>query len=103
MDPFDPWSGDQTNISFRAGTRGYKVFTVKHATVFTKNKFNSQQELRYDYDWRRTKEFSKVHRYHAMVANIRLNNMLSGEYLGFWGAPSQESIDKYNLFLISKE
>lgn len=103
IDPFDPWSGDQTNISFRAGTRGYRVFTVRDATVFTKDKFNSEQELRYEYDWRRTKEFSKVHGYHAMVANIRLNKMLSGEYLGFWGAPTKESIDNYKLFLSSND
>jgi hypothetical protein len=96
-DPFDPWSGDQTNISFRAGTRGYRMFTVRHATVFTKDKFDKTGSLLYDYDWRRS-NFSPVHDYQSKKAHIRLANILSGKYIGFWGAPDKESIDKYQSF-----
>lgn len=97
-DPFDPWSGDQTNIAFRAGTRGYRMFTVKEATVFTKDKFGKDSQLLYSYDWRRTVNFSRVHGYLSSKSHKRLENILSGRYLGFWGAPSQESIEKYQSF-----
>lgn len=96
-DPFDPWSGDQTNISFRAGTRGYRMFTVKHATVFTKDKFNKNGSLIYDYDWRRS-DWTSVHKYQFVKAHGRLQEILSGRYLGFWGAPDKESIDRYQSF-----
>ncbi len=97
-DPFDPWSGDQTNISVRAGTRGYRMFTVKEATVFTKDKFNSNHELMYEYDWRRTTNYSPVHSYHAIKAHKRLESILNGNYLGFWGSPTKEALDQYQSF-----
>lgn len=102
-DPLDPWHGDQTNISFRAGTRGYRMFTVKDATLFTKDKCYSDGTLRYEGDWRTAPTLSKVQSYHTSNSNIRLNKFLNGEELGFWGAPSQESIDDYKLFLSSNQ
>jgi hypothetical protein len=96
-DPFDPWSGDQTNISFRAGTRGYRMFTVKKATLFTKSKFNKDRELLYSYDWRWAQN-SEVREYLGMKAKKQLKDILSGEYLGFWGAPDKKSIKKYESF-----
>ena len=97
-DPFDPWSGDQTNISVRAGTRGYRMFTVRQATVFTKDKFSKNHELLYDYDWRRTSTYSHVHSYHARKSHKNLEDILSGRYLGFWGAPDKESLKNYQSF-----
>lgn len=94
-DPFDPWSGDQTNMSFRAGTRGYRMFTVKQATVFTKDKFNKNHELIYDYDWRRVTNSSTVYSYLSRKSHKRLEDILTGRYLGFWGAPDKDSIEKY--------
>jgi hypothetical protein len=94
-DPFDPWHGDQTNISFRAGTRGYRMFTVKDATLFTKDKCFSDGTLRYKDDWREASKDSTVWSYHVKNSNIRLNKMLAAEELGFWGAPNKESIHAY--------
>jgi hypothetical protein len=101
-DPLDPWHGDQTNISFRAGTRGYRMFTVKDATVFSKDKCNIDGTLRYEGDWRTAPKLSRVWEYHINKSNVRLNKFLSGEEIGFWGAPNQKSIDDYKLFLSSK-
>ena len=100
-DPLDPWHGDQTNISFRAGTRGYRMFTVKDAVLFSKDKCNIDGTLRYESDWRTSPKLSKVWNYHVDKSNIRVNKFLSGEELGFWGAPSKKSINDYNLFLSS--
>ena len=102
-DPFDTWHGDQTNISFRAGTRGYRMFTVKDATLFTKDKCYTDGTLRYESDWRTAPMLSKVQSYHTANSYIRVNKFLSGEELGFWGAPSQKSIDDYKLFLSSNQ
>jgi hypothetical protein len=102
-DPHDPWHGDQTNISFRAGTRGYRMFTVKEATVFSKDKCNRNGSLRYKDDWRTSPKSSHVWDYQTRNSNIRLNKILSGEYLGFWGAPNKESIEDYRLFFSSDD
>ena len=93
-DPRDPWNGDQTNISFRAGTRGYRMFTVKQTTVFSKNKFDKNGKLLYSYDWRIV-DYSKVREHLSFKASIELKKILSGEYVGFWGAPDKKSIDTY--------
>ena len=85
-------------MSFRAGTRGYRMFTVKQATVFTKDKFDRDHKLIYDYDWRRTPNYSSVHSYLSRKSHKRLENILTGRYLGFWGAPDKESIEKYQSF-----
>jgi hypothetical protein len=97
-DPFDTWYGDQTNISFRAGTRGYRMFTVKDATLFTKDKCHIDGTLRYKSDWRTAPMLSKVWTYHMENSYIRINKFLSGEEIGFWGAPNQKSIDDYKFF-----
>jgi hypothetical protein len=93
-DPFDPWSGDQTNLSVRAGTRGYRMFTVKKATVFSKNKFDNNRKLLYDYDWRRSKP-SRVNKYLNAKAKKQLIKILNGEYFGFWGAFDKKSMEDY--------
>jgi hypothetical protein len=97
-DPSVCWAGDQTNLSVRAGTRGYRMFTVKKATVFTKNKFDDNRKLLYGYDWRRSQP-SKVHQYLNAKAKKQLIKILSGEYIGFWGASDKESMDKYESSL----
>jgi hypothetical protein len=97
-DPFVSWAGDQTNLSVRAGTRGYRMFTVKKTTIFSKNKFNDKGELLYDYDWRKS-EPSGVHRYLNAKSQKQLIKILSGEYIGFWGASDKESMNKYESSL----
>ena len=96
-DPFNPWDGDQTNISFRAGTRGYRIFTIKEACIWSKNKYR-KDKLISNYDWR-TSNTSRTRGYFDKKAIDHQVDMFSGNYLGFWGSPDKESIDKYERFL----
>jgi hypothetical protein len=96
-DPFNPWDGDQTNISFRAGTRGYRMFAIKEACIWSRNKMPDGKLLS-EYDWRLCEQ-TKIKNYYDTIAIKHQSKMFSGEYLGFWGAPTKESIEKYESFM----
>ena len=96
-DPLNPWDGDQTNISFRAGTRGYRMFTMREGCIWSKDKMPGNKLLS-DYDWRLC-QTTKVKGYYDKKAIEHQSKMFSGEYLGFWGAPTKESIEKYESFM----
>jgi hypothetical protein len=92
-DPLNPWDGDQTNMSFRAGTRGYRMFTVKDCFIWSKDGSTGiTNELRYN--WKK-KESGKVRNFYFPHSSKFQSKMFSGEYLGYWGAPDKQSIDDY--------
>jgi hypothetical protein len=93
-DPLNPWDGDQTNMSFRAGTRGYRMFTVKDCFIWTKDKVRNGLPIS-NYDWR-TKKSMNVKNFYFPFSTYFQSQMFSGEYLGYWGAPTKESIKEYN-------
>jgi len=93
-DPGNPWDGDQINLSFRAGTRGYRMFGIKNCIVWSKDKYNKDGKLLSDYDWRNIKRGS-VSLYNEKKSREFQKKIFSGEYLGYWGAPTKESIDLY--------
>jgi hypothetical protein len=92
-DPLNPWDGDQINMSFRAGTRGYRMFTVKDCFIWSKDGGTGiTNELRYN--WKK-KESGKVRNFYFPHSSKFQSKMFSGEYLGYWGAPDKQSIDDY--------
>jgi hypothetical protein len=93
-DPQNPWDGDQINLSFRAGTRGYRMFAIKNCIVWSKDKFNRDGKLVSSYDWRNTMRGS-ISLYNEKKSRDFQRKIFSGEYLGYWGAPTKESIDTY--------
>ena len=93
-DPLNPWDGDQTNMSFRAGTRGYRMFSVKDCFIWTKDKIRRGSIISKD-DWRR-KKCMAIRSFYIPFAPYFQSKMFSGEYLGYWGAPTVESIKQYN-------
>ena len=97
-DPYNPWEGDQINLSFRAGTRGYRMFTIKNAIIWSKDKFNRRGELVAKDDWR-TSLRSSVVLYNEKASKEFQKKIFSGDYLGYWGAPDKISINKYYKFI----
>ena len=97
-DPYNPWDGDQINLSFRAGTRGYRMFAIKNAIIWSKDKFNRGGELVAKDDWR-TSLRSSVVLYNEKASKEFQKKLFSGEYLGYWGAPDKISINKYYKFI----
>ena len=96
-DPYNPWDGDQNNMSFRAGTRGYRMFTIRESCVWSKNKIR-ENKLISEYDWRNCDKGS-IFNYYYEKAKTHQINMFTGEYLGYWGAPTKESIVSYESLL----
>jgi hypothetical protein len=93
-DPGNPWDGDQINLSLRAGTRGYRMFGIKNCIVWSKDKYNRSGKLLSDYDWRKVKR-GPIGLYNEKKSRAFQKKIFSGEYLGYWGAPTKESIDLY--------
>lgn len=93
-DPKNHWDGDQINLSFRAGTRGYRMFAIKDCVVWTKDKYDRSGKLVNDYDWRKVARGS-LGMYYGKNSKQVQKDIFSGKYLGYWGAPSKESIDEY--------
>ncbi len=91
-DPSNPWDGDQINISFRAGTRGYRMFTIKKCIIWSKDKFNNDKLLS-DNDWRY--HTGRIQEFDIVNCKLHQSAIFSGEYLGYWGAPDKESIAQY--------
>ena len=92
-DPANPFNGDQINLSFRAGTRGYRMFSIKKCIMWSKDKFNDGKLLS-DNDWR-TLDRGKIGKFNEVNSQFDQTEIFSGEYLGYWGAPNKESIAEY--------
>lgn len=92
-DPTNPFNGDQTNLSFRAGTRGYRMFGIKKCIAWTKDKFNDGKLLS-DNDWRALSR-GRIGVYDERKSAYYQSEIFSGEYLGYWGAPDKKSIAEY--------
>jgi hypothetical protein len=92
-DPLNPWDGDQTNMSFRAGTRDYRMFTVKDCFIWSQDRSMTMPNQS-KYNWR-TKKSGRVKNFYFPFSSKFQSKMFSGEYLGYWGAPDKQSIDDY--------
>lgn len=106
-DALDPFNGDQANYSIRLLSRGYRIFSPKFPLISTLNKFrinkdddgfkNSSTFLDQD-DWRfpRDSSSNRDNFYTNMLndnAVLFFNKMIAGKYLGYWGAPDEESLE----------
>lgn len=93
-DPINTFDGDQINFAFRAGTRGYRMFSVKKCFLWTKTKFR-HGELISDYDWRLC-ERSDIRSHYLLESKTFQSKLFNGDYIGYWGAPDKESILEYD-------
>jgi hypothetical protein len=93
-DPINTFDGDQINFSFRAGTRGYRMFSVKKSFLWTKTKFRDGKLIS-DYDWRLCPK-SNIISYYSIYSKMFQTKIFSGEYTGYWGAQSSDSIKEYS-------
>lgn len=93
-DPTNPWDGDQINLSFRAGTRGYRMFAIKDCLIWSKDKFTRNGDLISSDDWRLV-EKKEVGLFNAQKSKQIQRDIFSGNYIGYWGAPTKESIKEY--------
>lgn len=101
-DPLIPWAADEVVFSLRAHTRGYKVVTVREVIAWHMDKqFRADPASGIDF-----MEYSDAYKkkladeydqflYHGLR---RIKDLVLGDEVGFWGAPNQESLKKYQEF-----
>lgn len=94
-DPFIMFSGEEPTTALRAWTRGYKIFAIKPAIAWHKNKFHGfnhkLDRLKYNGD-------QALHEHYLRKNNLalkRTKNVLTGRILGYWGSPSLKLLHNY--------
>jgi hypothetical protein len=101
-DPLIPWAADEVVFSLRAHTRGYKVVTVREVIAWHMDKqFRADPAsgidfMKYSDEYKKklADEYDQFF-YHGLR---RIKDLVLGDELGFWGAPDQESLNKYHEF-----
>ncbi|MEY3907359.1 MAG: hypothetical protein RLZ52_426 [Pseudomonadota bacterium] len=100
-DPRLPWGGDEPIYSLRAWTRGYRMFSIKDTLCFHYNKKTMGGAYGKDdqNDWRNLKNNDKrlfkfyLKRYED--GKKIMKDILTGEYVGYWGAPSLNKLKEF--------
>lgn len=93
-DPLIMYAGEEVVAALRLWTRGYKMFTIKDLIVWHLNKNGIKNPLDRLYN---PGDIDLVQHYqHKDRKNIeRIIKILTGEMLGYWGAPSKELLEEY--------
>lgn len=92
----DIFHGDQTNYSIRLIDRGYRIFTPKYPSIAVLNKQPTQEFLDPSHNWKSvTYGTNGVKYYNFKRENSAkfFNDIISGEYFGYWGATNQVSLN----------
>ena len=92
-DPHNVFSGDQTNYSLRLISNGYKIFCIKKPLVLNVDKWLCG-ELYHKEDWRKNinNNPSRLSKWWDTLSGQYENDIFSGKYLGYWGAPNLKSL-----------
>jgi hypothetical protein len=97
-DPFLMFSGEEPTTAVRAWTRGYRMFVIKPAIAWHKNKFhgfNHQfDRLKYHGDMRLHSHYLRKNK----ISLLRTKDILTGKLLGYWGANSLELLKEYEFY-----
>lgn len=102
-DPRIVWGGDEPIYSLRAWCRGYRMFSIKPDICFHYNKQTAKGAFEKDNkdDWRSLSNNDPrlfpfyMKRY--IDGKRIMREILLGEYIGYWGAPSLEKLKEFEL------
>ena len=95
-DPQIMYAGEEILQSLRLWTRGYRIFTIRNPIVWHLNKFDG--DLYYKDRLMNTEVKGKehdLHNYKNQIALERVEKILTGEILGYWGAPTLEKLKEF--------
>jgi hypothetical protein len=86
-DPLIVYEGEENIVSMRAWTNGYRIFSIDKPICWHRNKYDGAMPVK---DWR--KSFQSPFREEGKK---RVEDILCGELLGEYGAPSLEKLREY--------
>jgi hypothetical protein len=95
------FEGEEPCLSIRAWTRGYRFFTPREILMWHFDRYHEDSDDLYEFDrvkgpqaW--VPQWMIDHDdYRYDKAMKRVRKILTGEYIGHWGAPSRELLSKY--------
>jgi hypothetical protein len=94
-DPFIMFSGEEPTTAVRAWTRGYRMFAIKDPIAWHKNKFHGVvsrfDRIKYGGDPELVRHYMRK----DIKSLKRTEDILTGEILGYWGAPTLELLQDY--------
>lgn len=97
-DPYIMFSGEEPTTAIRAWTRGYRIFAIRPAIAWHKNKFHgvnhNLDRLTYHGDPFLHEHYKRKDR----IALKRTRDILTGKLLGYWGAASIELLNEYESY-----
>ena len=114
-DPADTFNGDQINQGLRLLSRGYRIFSMKDPLLLTLGKTlphlepNASSPILFDPEWNWRAEHGykgyglKYLAHSGKKSKINYEKMFSGEYVGYWGAPDEQSLLKAKKIMGFKE
>ena len=97
------FTGDETTTAFRSWTRGYRIFCMKETVAWHLDRFHPDSDPPYKYDRimgnpdyapQHIKDHEE-HRYQDSL--LRVKKILTGEILGYWGSPTMDLLEEYQL------
>lgn len=95
-DPQIMFGGDEITLALRLWTRGYQIFTIKSPIVWHLNKFNGDL---YEKDRLMRSELpgkeTLTHWERSNTSLERVKDILTGNILGYWGAPSLGKLKEF--------
>lgn len=103
-DPEDFFHGDQVNYALRLLSRGYRIFAIKKPLLLTLDKYSQNKSFKgdeatlidHEWNWRASSPSGQsANDYIKRLQDISLENyekIFNGKYLGYWGAPDDESL-----------
>lgn len=94
-DPKIMFSGEETTTAIRAWTRGYRMFCIPESIAWHRNK---GEGVLYEKDrWMSLGDPELASHYSRKTENSqkRVQEILTGKILGYWGAPSKNALDRY--------
>lgn len=98
-DPFLTFGGEEQTTALRMSSRGYKIFAIDQPIVWHRNKGHGvlYENDRMSFGGQGDRELFNffIRKNHESL--VRAKKILTGEILGYWGAPTLEALQKYEL------
>jgi hypothetical protein len=114
-DPSDHFNGDQINQSLRLLSRGYRIFSMQDPLFLSLSKYenpdNSNDKvvnlLDPEWNWRSfcspNSVSAKYLEHSISTSAYNYEKIISGDYLGYWGAPDERSLSEAKKIMGFKE
>jgi hypothetical protein len=114
-DPFDEFNGDQINHTLRILSRGYRIFSMKEPLLLSLNKVeadiqvNGGPSVYLDPEWNWKSPYVRIESGREYANHLEQKalehrkKIFNGDYLGYWGAPDKESLDRAKQIMNFKE